>query len=234
MESKRLMSLIFLFVILFVSGCSLDKQDPIEQKGNIDNISEKNLDVAKEKIRIVAFGDSLTQGYGLNRNEAYPAQLQFLLDNKNYLTTVFNSGLSGETTTGAAQRVDWVLQLNPDIVILAIGANDAFRGVDIDIIEKNLRQIIESLLDNDVLIILGGMDIVENLGQTYVNEFENLYPRLAQEYNLYFIDSFLGRVAGNSDYNQVDEIHPTKEGYNIIVNENIFPVLEQVLQEKFN
>lgn len=235
-EKKKILYLnLFLFLIMFLlSGCSSNNSNAIGDNSNNNNLKDETTSKESETIRIVSFGDSLTQGFGLDRESAYPAILQIELDKKNISTEVFNSGLSGETTTGALQRVDWVLQLNPDIVILTTGANDAFRGIEISIIEQNLREIIEKFQNRNITLILGGMEIVENLGEDYTNNFENLYPSLANEYNIYLIDKFLDGVAGNSSLNLEDEIHPTKEGYEIIVRNNIMPVLLEVIEKEFN
>lgn len=226
---------LILVLSFFVSGCS--SNDTVENFSK-EEMNESNSSTLTQnstnEITIVAFGDSLTQGYGLNRDHAYPAQLQEILNTRNYSLKVSNSGLSGETSTGALERVNWVLQLNPEIVILTTGANDAFRGVDLEITRNNIEEIILTLKENNVTLILGGMEIVENLGQEYVKEFESIYPSLAQKHDIYLIESFLGRVAGNSSLNQEDEIHPTKEGYEIIVKENILPVLERVINNKFS
>lgn len=230
MKIKNILYLLLITTILF--GCSSN----VEEENIQNNSLEKNNTNEKEENNqtiIVAFGDSLTQGLGVDRDEAYPAQLQEKLDEKNYNTKVYNSGLSGETTTGALERINWVLQLNPDIVILTTGANDAFRGIDIEIIKNNLDSIVKTLVENNIIVIVGGMEIVENLGEQYTTEFENMYPEISQKYDTYLIESFLGEVGGNSQYNQEDEIHPTKEGYSIIVENNIMPVLETVLKEKY-
>ena len=214
------MKVFVVFLLLFIVGCS-----------SPELIEEQEISQEENKTIIVAYGDSLTEGLGLPREDAYPAQLEDKLLEKGYSVDVYNSGYSGETTTGAVERVNWVLQLNPDIVIFTTGANDAFRGVDPTIIEENMRDVIERMQEENVTIILGGMEIVDNLGERYVEEFENIYPRLAQEYDLEYIPFILEGVAGNSSLNQDDEIHPTREGYAIVVERNVLPVVERVLQQ---
>lgn len=211
--------LILVFVIL--AGCV-----PAEEVVQPEIIQEEFQD---DPIRIVAYGDSLTEGYGLKREDAYPAQLESILLERGYNVEVFNSGYSGETTTGALERIEWVMQLNPDIVIFTTGANDAFRGVDTLIIEENMRKVIERMQKDNVTVILGGMEIVQNLGDRYVTDFEAIYPRLAEDYNLNYIPFILEGVAGNSYLNQEDEIHPTREGYSIVVEKNVLPVVLDVL-----
>lgn len=181
---------------------------------------------------ILAIGDSLTEGYQLPIEDAYPAQLKNWLQSKGYNYDVINSGVSGETTTGLLERIDWILsQIEADIVILNTGANDAMRGIDLDITRENLRQIIQIIQAKNIPIILGGMEIYQNLGSDYTNEFKNLYPELAQEYQLALIPFFLDGVAADPSKNLSDQIHPNAEGYRIIVEQNIFPILEPWLNQ---
>ena len=223
---KRVFVILIAVILLIFAGCSAENGIDIENDGG--NVIENE----NKPIVIVAYGDSLTEGFGIPRTDAYPAQLESRLNEKGYNVKVYNSGYSGETTTGALDRLNWVLQLNPDIVIFTTGANDAFRGISPEIIEQNMRDVIERLLEEDIIVVLGGMEIVQNLGETYINQFESIYPRLAEEYDIYYIPFLLEGVAGNSSLNLPDEIHPTKEGYSIIVENNILPVIEEILQNK--
>lgn len=185
----------------------------------------------EQPITILALGDSLTEGLGVAEKEAYPAQLQEALKQAGYVNAkVINSGLSGETSTGLVNRLDWVLKTKPDITILTTGANDAMRGIDVATIESNLRTAIERLQSEGSIVVLGGMQIYDNLGDDYVRAFSNIYPKLAKEYNVAFIPFFLEGVGGNRNLNQADAIHPTKEGYTRIVNDNILPVLTPTIE----
>lgn len=216
---------IFLLLLFIISGCSTTTENPVIEKEIIQE-EEPMLD----SIVIVAFGDSLTEGYGIDREEAYPAQLENSLIELGYDVKVFNSGYSGETSTGALNRVNWVLTLNPEIVILTTGANDAIRGIDLSITKSNIEKIIDNLEKNNVTVILSGMEIYDNLGETYTKEFREIYPQIAQEKNISFIPLFLEGVAANSSLNIADQIHPNKEGYEIIVNQNILPKLVPLLE----
>lgn len=183
-------------------------------------------------ITILALGDSLTEGLGVDKADNYPAQLEDRLQAMGYENTeVINSGLSGETSTGLVNRLDWVLQTKPDVTILTIGANDAIRGIDVATIEANIRTAVKRLQDNGSVVILGGMSIYDNLGNDYVAAFSEIYPRVAKDMNVTLIPFFLEGVGGDSALNQADAIHPTKEGYTIIVNDNILPILEPTLKE---
>ena len=177
---------IFLLLLFIISGCSTTTENPVIEKEIIQE-EEPMLD----SIVIVAFGDSLTEGYGIDREEAYPAQLENSLIELGYDVKVFNSGYSGETSTGALNRVNWVLTLNPEIVILTTGANDAIRGIDLSITKSNIEKIIDNLEKNNVTVILSGMEIYDNLGETYTKEFREIYPQIAQEKNISFIPLFL-------------------------------------------
>ncbi|WP_367104757.1 arylesterase [uncultured Psychrobacter sp.] len=217
-----------------------DANDPVVDVSEIDTIDEVSRETATEQdgieiieqpITILALGDSLTEGLGVERNGNYPAQLEAKLKEIGYVNVdVVNSGLSGETSTGLVNRLDWVTQTEPDITILTIGANDAMRGLDVATVEENIRTAITHLQDNSSEVILGGMQIYDNLGNAYVQSFSDIYPRIAEDMNVPMIPFFLEGVGGVSELNQADAIHPTKEGYTIIVNNNILPVLKPELE----
>jgi len=183
--------------------------------------------------KIIAFGDSLTEGYGLDPEQAYPALLQQKLQQEGYQNyEVLNSGVSGETTSGALSRAQWIVSLKPKIVILETGANDALRGVDLNVTQQNIAKILEIFQKAHIAVIFAGMKITENLGQEYTQKFDALYPALAQKFQVPFIPFFLAGVATDSKLNTADEIHPNTEGYKIIVEKNIFPKLEPLLQRE--
>lgn len=179
---------------------------------------------------IVAMGDSLTEGLGVNMDEAYPAQLERKLRAAGYNYTVINAGVSGETTTGALARVDWVLTLKPNLVILATGGNDSLRAVDPALTKANIRKLVQSFQAAHVPVILAGMQTVQNLGEEYTNAFSAIYPAVAEEYQLPLIPFFLVGVAGDPKLNQPDFIHPTAEGYTVIV-ETIYPFVVEALTQ---
>ncbi len=181
--------------------------------------------------RIVAFGDSLTAGLGVQADESYPAQLQRRLDDLKYPYRVINAGVSGDTTAGGLRRVPWILNNKPELVILELGANDGLRGLSIDQTKSNLRQIVERLREAGAAVVLAGMKLPPNYGEDYTTRFEAIYPALAREYHLPLIPFFLEGVGGASSLNQVDGIHPTKEGYEIVV-EQVLKVLKTVLSER--
>ena len=184
--------------------------------------------VSAERPRIVAFGNSLTAGLGVAPAESYPAHLQRALDAAGYAYRVVNAGVSGETTAGGVRRVSWVLNSTPAIVILELGGNDGLRGLSLQETNANLERIIQQLQQASVTVVLAGMKLPPNYGQDYTAGFEALYHALAKQYHLTLIPFFLDGVAVSSSLNQADGIHPTGEGYRVIV-EKIFPVLEPLL-----
>lgn len=209
------------------TSASVPRETATEQ-ANIEN----EIEIIEQPITILALGDSLTEGLGVERDGNYPAQLEAKLKEMGYVNVdVVNSGLSGETSTGLVNRLDWVTQTKPDITILTIGANDAIRGLDVATVEENIRTAVTHLQDNGSEVILGGMQIYENLGNEYVRSFSSIYPRIAEDMDVPMIPFFLEGVGGIANLNQADAIHPTKEGYTIIVNNNILPVLEPELEK---
>ena len=179
---------------------------------------------------IVAMGDSLTEGLGVNMADAYPAQLERKLQADGYHYTVINAGVSGETTSGALARVNWVLTLKPKLVILATGGNDSLRALDPALTKANIRNLVQTFQSAGVPVVLAGMQTVQNLGQEYTNTFRAIYPAVAEEYHLILIPFFLEGVAGDPKLNQQDFIHPTAAGYKIVV-ETIYPYVVQGIEQ---
>jgi acyl-CoA thioesterase I len=178
---------------------------------------------------IVAMGDSLTEGYGVLEKEAYPALLQEMLSEKGYRFPVVNAGVSGETSSGALSRIRWVLRLKPDIVILETGANDGLRGIDPAVTEQNIAQILGVLKKEKITVVLAGMKMVVNMGKTYTDSFEKIYPSLARRFDVTLIPFFLDGVAAIPSLNSGDGIHPNAAGYKVLV-QNIFPYVTDAVE----
>ena len=179
---------------------------------------------------IVAMGDSLTDGLGVDETMAYPARLERKLASVGHAFRVVNAGISGETSSGAFSRINWVLTLEPDIVVLETGANDGLRGLDPGLVEKNIHNIVRTLKSKGVVVVLAGMQMVENMGPEYTAAFARIYPAVAETEQVVLVPFFLQGVAGESQYNQYDGIHPTAEGYRI-VTDTVYPyVLEAIGQ----
>ncbi len=183
-----------------------------------------------DDFKILALGDSLTAGYGLDQNQGFTVQLQQSL-NHNFPDQdikVINGGVSGDTTKGGLARLNWALVDNPDMVIVELGANDGLRGLDPKLTEKNLDGILQNLKDRGVKVLLAGMLAPPNLGPDYGQEFNSIYPRLAKKHEVALYPFFLEGVAGIADLNQEDGIHPNAEGVAIIV-ERLLPHIEKVM-----
>lgn len=179
---------------------------------------------------ILMFGDSITAGYGLAEEQAYPALIQNKIDSLGLNHTVINAGLSGETTAGGARRVDWILQQEVDIFLLGLGGNDGLRGIDPSNTKENLITIIEKVRENDpdIDVILAGMEAPPNLGQQYTSEFRSVFSEVASEKDVMFMPFLLEDVAGIEELNQPDGIHPTAEGQQIIAD-HIWTYIEPLL-----
>ena len=173
--------------------------------------------------KIIIFGDSLIAGYGLVVEDNFVNQLKLkTIENKINDVTLFNSGVSGETSTGLLNRYKWVLEDNYDGVIILIGANDALRGIDPNLTSQNIEKILSYLKEKKIPTMLIGMKAPNNLGEIYVNEFNAIYPKLSKKYDTAYYPFFLKDVALKPSLNQRDMIHPNKKGVKIIVN-NFFP-----------
>lgn len=208
-------------------GCSPESGDPVSP------VQTAHSDPTLQGT-IVALGDSLTAGLGVDEDQAYPAQLERKLRADGYAFKVINAGISGETSSGTRSRIQWVVSsLNPDIVILETGANDGLRGIDPKILEKNLGELAAFLRAKKIVVVLAGMQMLPNLGPDYVNAFRRIYPRIALEYNLILVPFFLNGVAGDPAYNQADKIHPTAEGYTRIVA-HIYPYILKGIEKHLN
>ena len=182
---------------------------------------------------IVAVGDSLTAGYGVDETEAYPALLEKRLLLDGFFFKVINAGISGETSSGLLSRIDWVItSLNPDIIILETGANDGLRGVDAKVLEKNLDKIVRTIQTHDIGILLAGMKLPPNLGPVHTARFSKVYPKIAQKHDIPLIPFFLEGVAGKARYNQADHMHPNPEGYQRVLD-TIYPYVLEVINKGF-
>jgi acyl-CoA thioesterase-1 len=179
---------------------------------------------------ILAIGDSLTEGLGVAEESSYPAQLQRKLAEGGHTYRVINAGVSGETSSGALSRLNWALTLKPDIVILVTGANDGLRGIEPALIEANITKIVQQLKQRNIVVVLGGMQMVQNLGQNYTLAFSNLYKDIARDQGIIFMPAFLAGVGGNPTLNQTDGIHPTADGYRVITD-NIYPYVVEAIKE---
>jgi acyl-CoA thioesterase-1 len=180
---------------------------------------------------ILFFGNSLTAGYGIDPEDAFPGLTQAALDSLGKDYKVINGGLSGETTAGGLSRLDWFLEEEPYLFVLELGGNDGLRGIQLSETKKNLLAIIDKVKAKypNTTIILAGMQIPPNMGKEYTDEFKTIYPAVAKEKNVTLIPFLLEGVAGNPDLNLPDGIHPTEAGHKIVFG-TIWPFIEQAIQ----
>lgn len=185
---------------------------------------------APRPVTIVALGDSLTAGYQLPPADAFPVKLQAALRAKGLAVTVENAGVSGDTSTGGLERLDWAVGDGVDAVILELGANDALRGIDPAITRRNLEAIIARLKERNIPILLTGMIAPPNMGSTYGAAFNPIFPELAAKHGLIFDPFFLEGVAAERDLNLADGMHPNGRGVDVIVR-RILPKVEELIAQ---
>lgn len=188
-----------------------------------------------EEIVILAFGDSLTAGYQLPPDAAFPAQLEAALRTKGRKVRVVNSGVSGDTTASAFGRLEWSLNEKVDAVIIELGANDALRGLAVNETEETLGKIIEQFKARDIEILLVGMEAPRNWGEAYVSDFRAMYERLAARHGVPLYPFFLKDVATVAALNLPDGLHPTAKGVAVVVQNilpNVEPLIERVREKR--
>jgi acyl-CoA thioesterase I len=178
---------------------------------------------------ILAFGDSLTAGYGVQPAAGYPARLQRTLDERGYKYRVVGMGISGDTTAGGRARMKAALDQKPSIVILELGANDGLRGLPLAQMQMNLERMIQDFQQAGAKVILAGMTLPRNYGEAYVKSFEDVFRNLSKKYNLPLIPFFLEGVAGVPKYTLEDLLHPNAEGY-VRVTDIVMKTLEPLLK----
>lgn len=194
--------------------------------------SHADIQQQEEPLRIVAFGDSLTAGYNLAPDKAWPALLEQLLNEANQPAAVTNAGISGDSSAGGSRRISWTLRQPVDIFILALGANDALRGSSPQVTRRNLQTIIDAVKNTypDAHILIAGMLAPPNLGESYQQDFAAIYPQLAEENQSALLPFLLEGVAGNPELNLSDGIHPNEKGQKIIaqlVLEHLLPMISK-------
>lgn len=181
-----------------------------------------------KSLQLVALGDSLTAGYLLPADKAFPVVLERELRAKGYDVVIVNGGVSGDTTTGGLERLDWTVPDGTDGVILELGANDALRGIDPSVPRAALREIVTRLEARNIKVMLAGMMAPRNLGGAYIEAFDSIYPSLAKEKGLILYPFFLDGLVEKPQLLQQDGLHPTAEGVEEIVR-RILPTVERFI-----
>ena len=183
-----------------------------------------------EPVRILAFGDSLTAGYGLDQSQSFPAQLGRALAKAGIEAEIINGGISGDTSAGGRARLAWSMADKPDAIIVELGANDGLRGLEPTQTEQNLDAIIAEAKANGLAVLLCGMLAPPNLGKEYGEEFRTLFSRLANKHRVLFYRFFLEGVAAYPELNQADGIHPNAKGVSVIVD-RILPSVRKLIDQ---
>lgn len=229
--------LAILLLALPLSGaCTGDPQGGVSSEsgelGRLETYLEPTDEATEDdgRPRVLFLGDSLTAGLGLPEAEAYPAVVDGLLDEHGLDVVVINAGLSGDTSAGGLERLDWVLRQRPDVVVLELGPNDGLRGLPLDDTEDNLRRIIEGARASGARVLLAGLQIPPNYGPEYAESFRSMYPRLAEDLDVPLIPFLLEGVGGDPSLNLPDGLHPNTEGQRLIA-ETVLPHLVAMLEE---
>jgi acyl-CoA thioesterase-1 len=179
--------------------------------------------------RVVVLGDSLTAGLGLRTEESFPAYLQQEIDRAGLHYEVVNAGVSGDTSAGGLSRLDWALDGDVRVLVVALGGNDGLRGLPASELQHNLAQIIELAQKRGITVVLAGMEAPPNYGRDYIVSFHQIYPALARQYHVAFVPFLLQGVGGDARLNQRDGIHPTAEGARIVAD-NVWTVLRPLVE----
>jgi len=213
-------------ILVLLCACSDNKKSETNDQNTLAN---ENITVTKKKT-IVFFGNSLTAGYGLSPEQAFPALIQKKIDSLRLPYQVVNAGVSGETSSGGKTRIDWILQQPVDIFVLELGANDGLRGIPLSETRKNLQEIIDKVKAKypQTKLLFAGMQIPPNMGQKYSSEFRDMFGDLAEKNSMALIPFLLEGVGGEPDLNQADGIHPNAAGSRIVA-ENVWKELAKLL-----
>jgi acyl-CoA thioesterase-1 len=227
-----------LLVFLLAAGCAADRPadratDPppaatADPGGTAASAAAAEPDARGP--RVVFLGDSLTAGFGVDETQAFPALVADALATRRPRVEVVNAGVSGDTSAGGLARLDWVLRQQPDVLVVALGANDGLRGLSVEMTEENLRSIIERSRRAGARPVLAGMRLPPNLGRAYVGEFEAVYPRIAADLEVPLVPFLLEGVAAVPELNLPDGIHPNADGHRRVAR-TVLPLIERVLDE---
>lgn len=186
---------------------------------------------SSESLKILFLGDSLTEGYGVSKKSGYPMVAKEFLEKKGLKVEVLNGSVSGSTTASSASRLKWFLKSKPDLLFLALGANDGLRGIKVEESQKNLAKTIEMAKAAGIKIVLAGMMVPPNYGPEYGKKFKQMYPDLSKKYGIYHLPFLLKDVAGEEKLNQEDGIHPNELGH-VKMGEHVGEFLYKILSSQ--
>ena len=221
---------LFLPIAIGIAASGCGRRAPASNAAPATADASASQKTDDDRPKIVCLGDSLTAGLGLVETQSFPSLLQQKVDEDGYSYEVVNAGVSGDTSAGGLRRLDWALQENVRVLILALGANDGLRGLSVAEMKENLSKIIETAQQRNVSVILAGMEAPPNYGAEYAAAFRQAYREIALRYRVLFIPFLLDKVAGVASLNQADGIHPNPEGA-VIVADNVWAVLKPLLDQ---
>jgi len=234
MKKHCLSSILGIVLCAVIFGCGVDSSGSKSLGNDIPTKSstiQKEKEAESDQLSILFYGNSLTAGLGIDTEDGFVNLIQNTIDSLGKKYKCINAGLSGETTAGGKNRIDWVLKNNnPNIFVLELGGNDGLRGIDPKSSKENLQTIIEAVKANnsETKILLAGMEAPPNMGGEYTTAFRNIYSSLAKENNLNLIPFLLDKVGGIKEFNQADGIHPNEKGQ-VLVAKTIWKYLEPML-----
>lgn len=203
----------FLLATMLLGLCACSNKEEAAKPVPADAAAPEPASQADSRPVIVAFGDSLTAGHGVEAGQGWPEVLQAMLDRKGLAYRVINQGISGDTTSGGLSRVSAALSLNPKVVILELGANDGLRGLPVTSTEQNLSRMIEAFQASGAKVLLVGITLPRNYGPDYIRAFDRVYPALAKKYKTAYLPFLMEGVALDAALMQRDELHPNAEGH---------------------
>lgn len=232
MHSSRVAPVVVTLLVL--SGCTNSSERSEATKPAPTPVPEVAAPKVDSRPVIIAFGDSISEGLGVQPGSSFPEQLQRKLDQQGYAYRVVNLGVSGDTTTGGAGRMEYALSLKPSVVILELGGNDGLRGIPVSATKMNLDKMIGTFQKHGASVILAGMTLPPNYGPEYIQQFESAYKDLAKKYTLplipFLMEDILTQYKSRPGLMQRDGIHPTADGHAIIA-ETVFRYLQPVIKK---
>lgn len=223
------MGVLGLVSVFAAAGCGGAADEARPESASVARAPAATAPARPERPRIVVLGDSLTAGLGLPQEQSFPSLLQQRVDADRLNYDVVNAGVSGDTSSGGLRRLDWALADSPQVLVVALGGNDALRGVPVEELRRNLSAIVERAQANRIAVVLAGMEAPPNFGSAYTVAFHKVYPDLAGKYGLPLVPFLLEGVAGVESLNQRDGIHPTAEGARMVAD-NVWSVLRPLLK----
>lgn len=213
-QAYHILRLIFLGLCIFTSKVAFSSEQKTEP-----HIRLKNL---------VILGDSLTEGYGVSKEDAFPSLMEKRIQSEGKNWKITNAGVGGSTTASGPGRLKWLLKSKPDMIIIALGANDGLRGISVKTVKANIESCIEMAKKSGAKVVLAGILLPPNYGKEYIKQFEAIFPDLAKRHQIRLIPFLLDKVAGVAELNQTDAIHPNSKGHQVIA-ETVYKNIRDLL-----